>query len=194
MAEFRRVGTFDIPPFEVWVPDKDRVNIDIHDGDGVTRVALSVEKARQLRDWLTTALPADEVALTLQRGGMIDRLLKQRDAGWEALRRIAAMHPQSYLTGESAVTVAQNAFRGSPAQYYCRPGEWCSNPNHADMFTSSEEAWIVAAKMKPTMQPIRVVDHIWIGSQADRGEECTSDHAAQKLAGWDHCPNCKAWL
>lgn len=31
-------------------------------------------------------------------------------------------------------------------------------------------------------------------SQSDRSAECASDHTAQKKAGWDHCPNCKAWL
>lgn len=86
MAEFRRVGTFDIPPFEVWVPAKDRINIDIHDGDGVTRVALSVEKARQLRDWLTTALPADEVA---DRDAAVELLRRIQKDGYDPLWRIA---------------------------------------------------------------------------------------------------------
>lgn len=57
--KFRKAGTADIPPLEVWVMHDDRINLDIHSERGVTRVALGIEKARALRDWLTLALPAE---------------------------------------------------------------------------------------------------------------------------------------
>jgi len=57
---FRRVGTADIPPIEIWVVHGDRINLDIKD-DQDARVSLTVRQARELRDWLTQALPCDHV-------------------------------------------------------------------------------------------------------------------------------------
>jgi len=60
----------------------------------------------------------------------------------------------------------------------------------------------------PTYEP-RIVDGEIIMFLVDGGEymrttdltaavaaksECVGDHSAQKNAGWDHCPICKAWL
>jgi NADH pyrophosphatase NudC (nudix superfamily) len=53
--QFRRVGTLDIQPFEIWVKDGDQIYFDDKPMD--SRVALTVAKARALRDWLTQALP-----------------------------------------------------------------------------------------------------------------------------------------
>ena len=54
-GKFRPVGTLDIPPFEIWVYDGDRINFDDKPVD--SRVALTVAKATELRDWLDKALP-----------------------------------------------------------------------------------------------------------------------------------------
>lgn len=59
MSKFRHAGTADIPPIEIWVAHDGRVNLDVHDDRRVTRVGLSVDKARDLRDWLNLALPDD---------------------------------------------------------------------------------------------------------------------------------------
>src|SRR5271154_3039911 len=67
MAEkFRKVGTVDIPPLEIWVVHGDRINLDIKD-DQDARVSLTVAQARELRDWLTAALPCDHQLFTGQR-------------------------------------------------------------------------------------------------------------------------------
>jgi hypothetical protein len=62
MDKFRPVGTLDIPPFEIWVYDGDRINFDDKPMD--SRVALTVEKARALRDWLNKALPCEHRPFT----------------------------------------------------------------------------------------------------------------------------------
>lgn len=57
--KFRSVGTIDIPPLEAWVYSEFRINLDVHRENDVTRLSLSVDKARELRDWLNKVLPCD---------------------------------------------------------------------------------------------------------------------------------------
>jgi hypothetical protein len=56
---------------------------------------------------------------------------------------------------------------GSPAIYFCGPGDWCSNPNHAHLYTSKILAESEAASMT-TIEPIRVCDHAWVGAQENK--------------------------
>lgn len=44
--------------------------------------------------------------------------------------------------------------------YYCGPGDWCSNPNHAHKFLTKEEAEAVSERMT-TIGARRVADHSW---------------------------------
>lgn len=48
---------------------------------------------------------------------------------------------------------------GSPAVYYCAPGDWCSNANHAQKFETKEAADLIAATM--TFAKPRVCEHAW---------------------------------
>lgn len=50
---------------------------------------------------------------------------------------------------------------GTPASYWCSEGEWCSNANHAHRFATKQQAEKKASTMK-TMDPIRVIDHMWL--------------------------------
>jgi hypothetical protein len=50
---------------------------------------------------------------------------------------------------------------GSPALYYCPDGQWCSNANHANQFPTKEGAEDMAKDMK-TMEPVRIVEHMWV--------------------------------
>jgi len=51
---------------------------------------------------------------------------------------------------------------GQPSVYYCSPGEWCSNANHAKKFETPEEAHNVLAAFPVLVGgPPRVAGHIW---------------------------------
>jgi hypothetical protein len=51
---------------------------------------------------------------------------------------------------------------GSPSTYYCAPGDWCSNPNHAYKFSSEQEAQAIATPMgKLTGGFPRCCEHMW---------------------------------
>jgi hypothetical protein len=52
------------------------------------------------------------------------------------------------------------SFEGGTPDYYCAPGDWCSNPNHAHKFPSREEAEAVSATMQ-TIGERRVCEHQW---------------------------------
>jgi len=45
--------------------------------------------------------------------------------------------------------------------YYCGPGDWCSNPNHAEQFPTRADAEKVVAEMKFASGAPRVVEHSW---------------------------------
>jgi hypothetical protein len=47
-----------------------------------------------------------------------------------------------------------------PVQYYCGPGEWCTNPNHALKFPTREAAELRMAALS-TMSKLRVTGHQW---------------------------------
>jgi hypothetical protein len=51
---------------------------------------------------------------------------------------------------------------GSPSTYYCGPGDWCSNPNHAHKFSSEQEAQATAAPMGKLVGGLpRCCEHMW---------------------------------
>lgn len=59
---------------------------------------------------------------------------------------------------------------GSPAQYYCGPGDWCSNPNHAAQFGFRDDAMAIACRFgKLSGGTPRAVEHIWSGDSAPSG-------------------------
>lgn len=62
------------------------------------------------------------------------------------------------------ITMSETAWLiecGSPALYYCGEADWCSNANHARKFATQTEADQLASTMK-TMEPVRVVEHMWL--------------------------------
>jgi len=46
------------------------------------------------------------------------------------------------------------------ARYYCGPGDWCDNPEHAHRYAAEEQALEVSRHMN-TLEERRVVKHIW---------------------------------
>lgn len=62
---------------------------------------MSKELPESLRDSKTV----------LERGSMLNQLMTQRDAAWEALRRIAALNPEDYFANGDAVKIARKAQR-----------------------------------------------------------------------------------
>ena len=60
---------------------------------------------------------------------------------------------------------------GSPASYYCGPGDWCSNPNHALQFHCREDAAAVACRFGNLVGGTpRAVEHMWVGDSVADGE------------------------
>jgi hypothetical protein len=52
------------------------------------------------------------------------------------------------------------SFKGGAPGYYCSPGMWCDNPNHAHKFLTKEAAETRSAEMT-TIGTRRVCDHSW---------------------------------
>jgi hypothetical protein len=50
---------------------------------------------------------------------------------------------------------------GSPAIYYCAPGDWCSSADHAHKFPTKEAAEEVQRTFT-TVSPTRVCEHEWV--------------------------------
>lgn len=49
---------------------------------------------------------------------------------------------------------------GRPPHYYCGPGDWCSNVNHAKKFATEQEAHAVKARLT-TLDVCRLAEHAW---------------------------------
>jgi hypothetical protein len=48
---------------------------------------------------------------------------------------------------------------GQTVSYYCAPGEWCSNPNHAHRFATRQEAEVETFGLP--LQNYAVEEHAW---------------------------------
>lgn len=60
----------------------------------------------------------------------------------------------------------------APAIYYCGPGDWCGNPNHAKKFATYSEAADVQARCVNSVE-VRVVEHEWVEFVPDRAANPT---------------------
>lgn len=49
-------------------------------------------------------------------------------------------------------------------QYYCAPGDWCTNPNHARKFAAKQEADDVHSSMQ-NRDLMYVVEHEWVSAE-----------------------------
>lgn len=86
---------------------------------------------------------------------------------------------------------------GSPADYWCAPGDWCSNPNHAHKFATEAEAKAVTVGMR-TMEPVRVCEHQWTDRIAEAEETdyvALANEAGEEVEGPDWAANAvnKPW-
>lgn len=66
--------------------------------------------------------------------------------------------------------------------YYCAPGDWCSNPNHAHRFPVESEALTMLARMQNPLS-MRVAEHEWPDE-----EESHKPHCEKFKALWDKLP------
>ena len=63
-------------------------------------------------------------------------------------------------TAELVVWLIEVVPSQGAVRYYCGPGEWCDNPNHAKKFPTEKLARRTSYDLK-TMDPLRVVEHSW---------------------------------
>lgn len=55
---------------------------------------------------------------------------------------------------------------GADVTYYCGPGDWCGNPNHAYKFVDREEAERIMKPMQCIAGSFRVAEHQWSSPDA----------------------------
>jgi hypothetical protein len=54
---------------------------------------------------------------------------------------------------------------GIPTTYYCGPGDWCTNPNHAKKFETALPAAMIATECTERgciSGGYRVIEHAWV--------------------------------